>query len=105
MAQTSTAITKRAEQYLEAIQSFLQDLHILVEDWDTMEDGPKTSFSLEWDHLILDYLPMIDTYVKEKQLTARQIKLYQEILAQLTELIPTIDSMGLTRPTISRRVI
>ncbi len=103
MAQTTTAIVKRAELYIDGIQSFLDDFDILAEDWATMEDGPKVSFSLEWDQLILGLLPELDKYVKEKQLTTRQIKLYQELLDQLTDLLPTIDSMGLTRPTVLYR--
>ena len=66
MAQTTTAIVKRAELYMDGIQSFLDDFDILAEDWETMEEGPKAGFSLEWDQLILGLLPELDKYVKRE---------------------------------------
>lgn len=70
---TTAAIIKRADQFLNAIHSFVDDLPDLIEEWEALKESDKTSTSLDWDHMMGDYLVELEEYCNAGQPSSRAI--------------------------------
>ncbi len=57
---TTTEITGRIDRSLHAILAEAQDLPSRADKWDSLPEWERASISLEWDHLMADYLTELD---------------------------------------------
>ncbi len=103
MAQ-KTGIIQRAERDLDAINSFIDDLPELAEEWDTLEEWDTVSESLYWDHLMADYLAELDGYYRINMLSTAQQKSYRKLIKRLKEVMPIIEKLNWYRPPVSLNV-
>ncbi len=90
----------------EWIDEDLERLLILILDeladnaarWDSMEEHERVSWSLDWDHEILDYLGRLERRSVAGQMTPSQSRRYGRLLVLLEERLPVIERLGLTPP-------
>ncbi len=99
-----TEVIERAERDLDVIHGFVDDLPDLMEEWETLEESDRTSTSLDWDHLMADYLVELEEYYNAGQLTDEQRSSYREILCKLQEVMPIIEKLKWYRPPVSLEV-
>ncbi len=103
MAQT-TKIIQRVERDLDAIHSFVDDLPNLMEEWETLEEWDRVSTSLDWSHMMADYLSELEEYYNASHLTNKQRSSYRELLCKLQEVMPIIEKLNWYRPPVSLEV-
>ncbi len=92
MAQTAY-MTKRAGQFLNGIHQFIDDLPALAEERDALDEIEQVTFSLEWDHMMADYLTQLAEYHSAGQLTKVQQKSYRELLNRLRDNRPILERL------------
>ncbi len=99
-----TEVIQRVERDLDVIHSFVADLPALLEEWETLEEWDRTSTSLDWDHMMADYLVELEEYYNAGQLTNEQRDSYRELLCKLQEVIPIIEKLNWYQPPVSLEV-
>ena len=101
---TSVAATSRLwnriERGLSLVSSDVQALPEYVEQWGSLEEGPRVTLSLEWDHSMADYLTELDEYYRAGQMAAEQATRYRDLLARLKEALPLVDQLSFWRPLV-----
>ncbi len=97
-------ITKRASQFLNGIHRFVDDLPDLAEEWDALDEVEQVTFSLEWDHMMADYLTQLAEYHSGGQLTKVQQKSYSKLLNRLKDNMSIIERLDWYRPPVSLTV-
>ena len=98
---TTPAVVRRLDRDLASLKSFLDDFPILLDQWDDLEEGPRVTLSLEWDHLMADYLTELDEFYRAGHMTPEQIDQYRDLLSQLKESLPLVDRLSFWRPPVS----
>jgi hypothetical protein len=84
----------------EAIEAALDDLPEVTEEWQTLPEGERVSWSLDWDHLMGTYLVILERYQSGKELTREQESRYCALKAKLRAALPTINRLNLHRPPV-----
>lgn len=92
---------ERIEIGLFAIECALDDLPDIVEEWNTLAEGERVSWSHDWDQLMGTYLILLDEHFRTDAMTERQRRRYALVLDRLREALPTIYRFNLHRPTVS----
>ncbi len=100
MATTST-ITQRAERDIDALARFIDDLPEISDEWDGLEESEQVSLSLDWAHLMADYLTELDEYFRGGQLTRDQEERYRSLLGKLKDVRPIIQQLRLYPPPVA----
>ena len=98
---TETEINSRVETGLYALIAELDWLPNTVAEWDEMSDGEQVSISLDWDHLIADYLTELDEFYRADVMTMNQRERYHILLQKLRDAQPLFEQLNLYRPTVS----
>jgi hypothetical protein len=80
--------------------SFMGDFPDLAAEWQSLSENARTSLSLEWDHMMADYLTELDEYCRAGFMTSDQQTRYRELLQILRNADPTIERLGLYRPML-----
>jgi hypothetical protein len=99
MVATAT-IRERIDARLRAVAGQLSELAEIAADWDTLADLERVDFSLEWDHLMADYLTLLDEWYWAGRMSAGQQTCYRDLLQDLRMVMPIIDRLGLYRPSV-----
>ncbi|MGI8689502.1 MAG: hypothetical protein ACR2M3_13090 [Thermomicrobiales bacterium] len=97
---TTTEITSRVERSLSALLAELDWLPNTAAEWDGLSDTEQVSISLDWDHLIADYLTELDEFYHAGKMTAEQRERYHLMLHKLKDARPIFEQLNLYRPTI-----
>lgn len=100
MASTAT-VSGRLDRDIDSLRSFLDDLPDLADQWERLEEGPRVSLSLEWDHLMADYLTELDEHYRSGTMVPAQKLEYASLLRKLKEMLPIITRLNLFRPPVS----
>ncbi|MBI4492881.1 MAG: hypothetical protein HY690_08830 [Chloroflexi bacterium] len=98
---TKTDVSSRIERSLIATLAEVEDLPALATEWDTLAEGVRASLSLEWDHLMADYLTELDEYFRAGQMTSDQPTRYRALLCKLKAALPIIEQLNLYRPPVA----
>jgi hypothetical protein len=96
----TAAIRARIDARLRAVAGELSELAEIAADWDTLADLDRVEFSLEWDHLMADYLTMLDEWYWAGRMSVRQQACYRDLLQDLRKVMPMIEQLGLYRPSV-----
>lgn len=99
MAQTAN-VRLRVELKLRALLGSLDDLAEVAATWDSLSELDQVDFSLQWDHLMADYLTELDEYYWGGEMTPEQQEHYRELLCKLKEALPLIERLNLYRPPV-----
>jgi hypothetical protein len=98
---TTTEISGRIERSLHALIAELDWLPNTVAEWDEMSDGEQVSISLDWDHLIADYLTELDEFYRADKMSMEQRERYYVLLQKLRDARPLFERLNLYRPMVS----
>ena len=96
-----TELNERIDSQLRAVRLTAADLPEVAAEWDRLADGERASWSLEWDHLIADYLTDLDECERAGHMTAEQHIDYRDLLGVLEQMLPIIERLNLYRPPVS----
>jgi hypothetical protein len=91
----------RIDRGLDAILADLADLPIWVVEWDRLPEEERASLSLEWDHMMADYLPELEEFRAAHAMTAQQAECYTMLLCRLRQALPLIERLDLYRPSVT----
>ena len=97
---TTTEISGRVERSLGALLAEVEDLPNVSAEWDQWTEGNRVSYSLDWDHLMADYLTELDGHHRAGDLTPDQQARYLELLQKLKATLPIIHHLNLYPPTV-----
>ena len=86
---------------LQVLCADIGDLADLDAEWATLSDGERASWSLDWDHVMCTYLPLIDEAYRQGRMTPDQAESYRALLARLKAATPILERLDLSRPTVS----
>jgi hypothetical protein len=98
---TQSAIHQRIDISLDALLANTADLPEVAEEWQALADGERAAWSLDWDHLMADYLTELDGQYRGGQMTAKQRTRYRTLLDGLRAALPLIERLDLYRPPVS----
>jgi hypothetical protein len=84
---------------LETVGLMLGDLPDVAAEWEGLSEGERAGWSLDWSNEMskLESLAQDDS---SHMLTAAQQASYRSILQSLREATPTLERLGLYRPSI-----
>jgi hypothetical protein len=94
-------VNERIDRRIYAISATIPDVVELATQWDRLSDDERASFSLDWDHLMGDYLTELDEHARAGRMTAKQRAEYATLLAELARTLPLIERLNLYRPPVS----
>jgi hypothetical protein len=97
---TETEVTQRIDVRLDALQANLDDLCAVAQEWQVLPEGERVAWSLDWDHLMSDYLRELDHAFRARRMTATQQQRYRAVLRKLAEALPIIEQLDLHRPPV-----
>ena len=89
---------------LKLLRADIGDLETLDAEWETLDEAEQVSWSLDWDHVMGTYLPLVDEAYRQGRLTPDQAKAYRETLGRLKAAFPILERLDLSRPTVSLAV-
>ena len=92
---------RRVATRLRLLRADIGDLADLDAEWATLPDGERASWSLDWDHVLCTYLPLIDEAYRQGRMTPDQAESYRAVLARLKAATPILERLDLSRPTVS----
>lgn len=98
---TTTEITSRIERSLSALLAEIDWLPNTAAEWDELPDGERASISMDWAHLIADYLTELDEFYHAGKMTEKQRERYHLLLHKLRDAQPIFERLNLYRPTVS----
>jgi hypothetical protein len=97
---TTTQTADRIERSLSALRAEVDWLPNRVAEWDTTSESERVSVSLDWDHLLCDYLIELDVSYAVGDMTEGQQKRYLILLRHLRDALPLFARIGIWPPTI-----
>lgn len=98
---TTTEVTERIDSGLHALIAEVEWLPHVQEQWASFSDMNRASFSLDWDHLLADYLTELDRYYRSRAMTEQQQAQYLILLTKITDAQPLFERFGLLPITVS----
>lgn len=92
---------QRIDIALHAIESALDDLPDIEDEWNELPDGERASWSLDWDHLMGSYLPRLEESCQSQLMDDVQARRYAVLRTRLGVAFPCIERLNLYRPRIA----
>jgi hypothetical protein len=89
---------------LRAVLAELDDLPRALAEWPTWESWERAAFTLEWDHVLADYLPDLEEQHRSGAMSVRQEARYQQVLTRLKAAAPTIEQLELQLLDVAGKV-
>ena len=97
---TATETAGRIERSLSALRAEVDWLPNRIAEWDTTSESERISVSLDWDHLLCDYLTELDVSYAVGDMTEAQQNRYLMLLRSLRDALPLFARIGIWPPTI-----
>ncbi len=98
---TTPVMRNRVERRLDLLLAEVEELPATAADWDQLEEWEQASISLEWSHLMADYLTQLDSRYRAGEMAPDQQARYQDLLCKLREQFPIVERLNLYRPPVS----
>lgn len=89
---------------LEILEANVNDLPEVAEEWTELADGERVSWSLDWDQLMLSYLPDMHLAYRTGRMTPEQQERYRELLGKLRDALPILERLNLAQPPVPLNV-
>ncbi len=90
-----TEVAERIESGLHALIAEVEWLPHAAAEWASFSDLNRVSFSLDWDHLLTDYLTELERYYRSGSMTAEQRVRYRGLLCKIRDALPLFERLGL----------
>lgn len=101
---TTAGVIIRIEGFLNALEAALDDLPDAAGEWPDLSSEQQADFSLDWAHLMADYLSSLDEYYRDGRMPADQEQRYRDVRQRLENAAPLIDRLSLYPPPVSMAV-
>lgn len=92
------ATSQRIDIGLKSLELMLGDLTEVSQQWGSLSDGERASWSLDWDQLAGGYLPLLERCRRTGKLSPIQAEQYRGLRRTLQEFLPFIRRLGLYPP-------
>jgi hypothetical protein len=93
------------ERDLDVLFTATGALRELASDPETAQDGSRIyDFNVRWGTLMSGRLIRLEHYHRAGELTEEQERRYRELRRELKDATPTIESLGISRPTVPLEV-
>jgi hypothetical protein len=99
MAQ-DTRITQHIDCSLRYDHAMLDELAEVTAEWNTLPDGERASWSMDWDQFALVKFPRITREYMNGDMTPEQEASYRRLIQRIQENRELIERFGLTMPRI-----
>lgn len=92
---TTTELADRIERSLHALHAEVDWLPNTVAEWEETPGWERASISLDWDHLLCDYLGELNRFYLAGTMTAEQRVRYRDLLCKIRDALPLFERLGL----------
>ena len=99
---TATDAQQRAATSLKTVELMLGDLLDVAAEWESLNAGEREGWSLDWSNE-MSGLERLARDTGEGLLTPTQEERYHALLARIEQVVPTIERLGLYRPSVLPR--
>jgi hypothetical protein len=89
-----------ADTDLDMLFAEAEALREFAVDQKAHDEGELYSFSVRWGALLFGRLERLAHYSTKRELSSRQQQRYDALRAELAQLLPVIDTVGLPRPPV-----
>lgn len=89
-----TDVAERIESGLYALTAEVEWLPNTIKEWDQVSDAERISISLDWDHLLYDYLPELDQFYRGGAMNIIQKARYRQLLWKIRDALPLFQRLG-----------
>lgn len=96
----SPEVRERTERLLRSISAEVDYLPELAARWDSMSDGDRVTWDLEWGEL-MDRLEGLESDYRSGSMTPEQRLAYRQLLRALAAQLPVLQKLDLTLPAVS----
>ncbi|MBA2447187.1 MAG: hypothetical protein H0V51_04080 [Chloroflexi bacterium] len=86
-------VALRIEQGLGALIAEVNDLPNLAKEWEELPDWNRASISLDWDHLLADYLTELERVYRGGAMTPDQQARYRELRCKIRAALPLFERL------------
>lgn len=90
----STEIADRIERGLYALTAEVDWLPNTVQEWDDTADAERVAILLDWDHLLIDYLPELEQFYRARAMTIIQQARYRQLRWKIKDALPLFERLG-----------
>ena len=97
----TTELRERALTRLEGLELTLGDLSEVAEEWESLADGERVSWSVDWSNE-MSGLKRLAQDVSNNLLTEDEQARYRRLLFELEQALPVIERLELYRPPIPK---
>jgi hypothetical protein len=98
---TTSSIRSRIDGRLHLLLAEIEELPATADEWNSLEDWQRASISLEWDHMMADYLTEADEYYRSGEMAPDQQARYRHVLCKLREVLPVVERLNFYPPPVS----
>ena|SRR5581483_1445390 len=97
---TSAAITSRITHHLDALHANVDDLPKLAAEWAELPQEVQVTLSLQWAHLMADYLTELDEHYRSGAMPDGQRERYVALLEKLRAKHSIVEQLRLYPPPV-----
>ena len=97
---TQAAASRRVSTELESLRLMTGDLAEVAAEWPELSGAERASWSLDWDQIMGSLEVVLDPAYRGGSMTPDQQERYRELLSRLRDGMPTLECLGLQRPSI-----
>lgn len=92
---TTTEVAERINRSLYALIAEVDWLPHAEAEWASFSDLDRASFSLDWDHLLADYLTELDECYRSGAMSEEQRASYRSLLCKFEDALPLFERLNL----------
>ncbi len=97
---TRTAASRRVSLELASLRLMIGDLADVAAEWPELSGAGRAAWSLDWDQIMGSLEGVLDPAYRAGSMTPDQRERYRELLSRLRDGTPTLERLGLQRPSI-----
>lgn len=97
---TQTAASSRVSLELESLRLMIGDLADVAAEWPELSGAERASWSLDWDQIMGSLEVVLEPAYRAGLMTPDQQARYGDLLCRLRNRTPTLEWLGLQRPSI-----
>ena len=97
---TETPAGRQVNLELESSRLLIGDLADVAAEWSELSGAERASCSLDWDQIMGSLEAVLEPAYRAGSMTSDQQERYRELQSRLRDVTPTLECLGLQRPSI-----
>jgi hypothetical protein len=89
---------ERTSRSLNLVGLMLGDIPELADEWDTLDEQERVSWSLEWHDIVVGHWRNLTRSYESDELLPDQVATYRKLRDEFEKLRPTLNLLDLTTP-------